>query len=289
MFASVRLQLDRCAVGTAPWHVLLVENGPAMAFDGTTPMTKLATQLGLATSSGLMESLPGAVQVRTGGKIESEVNTSRESMATEFDAMNRSVHAPALAAATTPDGPSVLERIAAGDASAVDECLDQFGGLVWSLARRYCSSSADAEDVTQEIFVQLWQQADRYDSAVASEATFIATIARRRLIDHRRRVSRQPVVTTDEEPGFAANEETPAVRIELSDEAAKANRCMDHLSEAQRDVLVMSVSDGQSHQVISDRLSMPLGTVKSHARRALLQLRRCMGLDASPIATGGAS
>ncbi|MEM9364350.1 MAG: RNA polymerase sigma factor [Planctomycetota bacterium] len=252
-------------------------------------MSNTATQQSPTIGRGLMESLTGSVIGRTEVEIVAESDSSPASLASEFDVMSRSGQQPSEAATIASVGQSVLERIAAGEASAVDQCLDQFGNLVWSLARRYCVSPTDAEDVTQEIFLQLWQQAERYDSSVASEATFVATIARRRLIDHQRRVSRQRTVSAVEEPALEANEQTPDLRIELSDEAAKATRCMENLSAAQRDVLILSVSDGESHQVISDRLSMPLGTVKSHARRALLQLRRCMGLDASAVAAGGAS
>ena len=76
----------------------------------------------------------------------------------------------------------ILNRIAAGDPDAVQECLDQFGGLVWSLARRLTSSESDAEDAVQEIFVEIWRKAERYDPSIASESTFIAMLARRRLI-----------------------------------------------------------------------------------------------------------
>ena len=70
---------------------------------------------------------------------------------------------------------SIFERIASGDQSAVAECMDRFGGLVWSLAKRWSNSVADAEDATQEIFMALWKSADRYDPAAGSEAVFVST------------------------------------------------------------------------------------------------------------------
>ncbi|MEM6688224.1 MAG: RNA polymerase sigma factor [Planctomycetota bacterium] len=182
----------------------------------------------------------------------------------------------------------VLVKIANGDSSAVEECVDLYGGLVWSLARRYCRTTADAEDVTQEVFVQLWEQASRFDPGVASEATFVATIARRRLIDHQRRVGRRREEASDDHFD-SIDVWTPLNEVELQDDAAKAARCMDGLAKSQREVLVLSISDGCSHKTISQKLAIPLGTVKSHARRALLQLKRCMSQSVVPSVSGSGS
>ena len=88
-------------------------------------------------------------------------------------------------AATLPQ--TVLERVGAGEAEAVRECIDRFSGLIWSLARRAGLNGAEAEDSVQEIFVEIWKSAGRYRPEIASETAFVATIARRRLIDARRR------------------------------------------------------------------------------------------------------
>ena len=82
---------------------------------------------------------------------------------------------------------TILQRIAAGDAAAVDDCLRQYGGLVWSLARRFSHDHAESEDAVQEVFLDVWKSAARFDEAMGSEATFITMIARRRLIDRRRK------------------------------------------------------------------------------------------------------
>src|SRR5690606_24550621 len=90
---------------------------------------------------------------------------------------------------------SVMPRVAAGDPAAMEDCLTRYGGLVWSLARRFSPTNADAEDAVQEVFIEVWRHADRYDESIASEPTFIAMIARRRLIDRQRRRDRQPKTT----------------------------------------------------------------------------------------------
>ncbi len=90
--------------------------------------------------------------------------------------------------------PSVLQRIAAGDSTAVRECIDRFGALVWSLARRLSRTAADAEDATQEIFLDIWRSAARFDASQGSEKVFVAMIARRRLIDRLRKTTAEPVM-----------------------------------------------------------------------------------------------
>jgi RNA polymerase sigma-70 factor (ECF subfamily) len=177
---------------------------------------------------------------------------------------------------TDPLTDSVLNRIAAGEKSAVDECLAKYGGLVWSLARRWFKNSADAEDLTQEIFVDVWQSAKRFDPGVASEVIFITMIARRRMIDRLRRSNAQLDAVSVESAAIEVVEVPSQDRVELAEEAAKASRCLERLSKEQQKILKMSVHQGASHSHISQALGMPLGTVKSFARRGLIQLRDCM-------------
>lgn len=172
---------------------------------------------------------------------------------------------------------------AAGDADAAAARLERFGGLVRSLARRFCRNPADAEDAAQDVFIELWRCAGRYDPAVASEATFVAMIARRRLIDRHRRRQRQPDLQPLPElaPLAAAGVHT---RIEQQPDVTRAARALGRLRPEQQQVLRLSVYGGLSHSEISEQTGLPLGTVKTHARRGLIQLRAALGL-----APGGAA
>jgi RNA polymerase sigma factor (sigma-70 family) len=76
--------------------------------------------------------------------------------------------------------PYLLQRVAAGDKSAVRDCIDRFGGLVWALARRMSPGAAEAEDAVQEIFMDLWRSSARFDPTIASEPAFVTMVARRR-------------------------------------------------------------------------------------------------------------
>jgi RNA polymerase sigma factor (sigma-70 family) len=173
---------------------------------------------------------------------------------------------------------SILQRIASGDKVAVDDCLNRYGGLIWSLAKRWLGSVPDAEDATQEIFVELWQQASKFDPAIAGEATFVAMVARRRLIDRMRKESRRPAMEVIVAEPMADSSTQGAEAAEWADDVAKVKRCLSRLTTTQQEILGLVVHQGATHRVISERLSIPLGTVKSYARRGLIQLRDCMKL-----------
>jgi RNA polymerase sigma-70 factor, ECF subfamily len=170
--------------------------------------------------------------------------------------------------------PALLQRVAAGDGVAVREVLATYGGLVWSIARRF--EAGEAEDAVQEIFLDLWKSAARFDPAIASEPAFIAMIARRRLIDRRRSRRRRPTTENIHEVPSIPDEGTGP---DVCAEANQAARALQQLRPEQRQVLVLS-SQGLSHGEISAQLAMPLGTVKAHARRGLLSIRAALlGVD----------
>ncbi len=179
----------------------------------------------------------------------------------------------------------LLPKIAAGDPEAVEAFLRRHSNMVWGLARRFCRSAEDAEDATQEILVEVWKSAERYDSRAGSEVTFLMTIARRRLIDRARRQGRRPAAELLEDAGTIA---APAQkdRAEMHDEVQRAQDALAQLRPEQREVLGLALGHGRTHQEIAASIGMPLGTVKSHARRGLIRLREMLGVDAE---RGGAS
>ena len=183
---------------------------------------------------------------------------------------------------------TILQRIAAGDVAAVGDCLDRYGNLVWSLANRFTQNAADAEDVVQEIFVEIWKCAERFDPERAAEPTFVTMLARRRLIDRLRRHGGSLETTNLGDRSETIPDGDPLDQVELADDVAKVTDCFERLDPAQRSVLEYSVHRGLSHVRIAERLSLPLGTVKSHARRGLVALRDCFQRNAllSPSEVG---
>ena len=187
---------------------------------------------------------------------------------------------------------SILEKVARQEPGAIDEMMKRFGGLVWSLARRTCPNATEAEDAVQEIFVEIWRTSGRFDSRIASEATFVAMIARRRLIDRTRRRTRrpQPVQIPD-----ATSDPTPQDdHSEMVEQAGVASKAFEQLRPEQQQVLQLAIHHGRSHEQIAATTGMPLGTVKTHARRGLIRLRQLLeatGFEMpQPVAsTGGKS
>jgi RNA polymerase sigma-70 factor (ECF subfamily) len=179
--------------------------------------------------------------------------------------------------ASEESAPDLLPLIAAGDGEAVHACLRRYGPLVWSLAKRLGADVAAVEDLVQDIFIEIWRKADRYDASRASETTFIATIARRRVIDRRRRDARgaeqdlenvPEAVLASADPGFA--------RVEHGDEARRARAALEMLQPDQRRVILLAVVEGLTHRSIARATGIPLGTVKSHIRRGLERAARLL-------------
>jgi len=165
----------------------------------------------------------------------------------------------------------LLPRIAAGDERAVRDCVTRYGPLVWSLARRWSPEGSDSEDAVQEIFIDLWRTAARYDVSRTSEAGWVAMIARRRLIDRARRRERLPVLETMPDDFDVASESERDLDREWRAEQARA--ILRELPASQRHMLELSLVHGKTHDEIARETETPLGTVKSHIRRGLQRAR----------------
>ncbi|HVK12641.1 MAG TPA: sigma-70 family RNA polymerase sigma factor [Gemmataceae bacterium] len=172
----------------------------------------------------------------------------------------------------------ILPRVARGEPAAVDECLDRYGGLVWSLACRLTPSPADAEDAAQDIFIDLWRNAWRFRAEAGTEVAFVSTLARRRLADRQRRSLRARPAESLGERDAAVTAPALDGALELAEDAERARNCLKKLKDRDREVIELSVYAGLSQSRIAERLNAPLGTVKTLVRRALIQLRDCMGL-----------
>lgn len=184
----------------------------------------------------------------------------------------------------------LLPRVATGDPAAVRECLDRFGPLVWSLARQHSRSRSDAEDAVQDIFVDLLGSAKRFDGARGTESGFVAMIARRRLIDLARRRTVRAIESTTEgqrgsDPGATAIDPRAVARALAAEELLDAKavvRAIEALPDAERDVLLLSTLGGRSYSEIAEEKGLPLGTVKTYARRGLLRARAALGASNDP-------
>jgi len=178
-------------------------------------------------------------------------------------------------------GPPLLPRIASGEVAAVDRFVERYGGLIWSIAKKMTRSAHDAEDLVQEIFLDLWKNASAFQPDRGSEVAFISVVARRRVVDRIRKRTSTIQVVSWEEHSVYEGVESGIDSLELADEVSKVRNCMEHLSTNTQEVLVLILQQGMSHQEVSARMSMPLGSVKSYARRGLIFLRDCVSRSRS--------
>jgi RNA polymerase sigma factor (sigma-70 family) len=198
---------------------------------------------------------------------------------------------PPLARLPLSSDRPILMRVAAGEVGAANECIRHFRGLVWSLARKLCPSPTEAEDAVQEIFIDIWRSAGRFDPSIASETTFVALIARRRLIDRSRRRKRRPEQLVSPEALGAVTDDhvtdDDQARSDARDAASLAQAALSQLRPEQRRVLHLSIRQGQSHEQIATTTGLPLGTVKTHARRGLIKLRELLAAQGFDLDAAG--
>ncbi|MEM1213167.1 MAG: sigma-70 family RNA polymerase sigma factor [Planctomycetota bacterium] len=178
---------------------------------------------------------------------------------------------------------SPIQLVADGDPNGVSRCLEAYGGLVWTLASRWLGRSVEAEDLVQDVFIELWRVAERYDPAKSSEATFVTLITRRRLIDRTRRMTRRPAPEPLADWDKPAESRSPEETAVLSEEAEAAAKALEQLPDDHRQVLRLVVMEGRTHREVAEALELPVGTVKTWVRRGLIRVREF--LQTPPSAT----
>jgi RNA polymerase sigma-70 factor, ECF subfamily len=269
---STRTDAPNNPAVTSPWRVLA--GTPPAARPPCEPEHQYASQGWRCGMMALVANGPDSGRAFTRLPHRRPAISTRRILASEF----RVTESPASTSRT------ILERVASGDQSAVAECLDQYGDLVWSLARRFMRNPSDAEDAVQDIFIDLWNSAHRYDRNIASELAFISTIARRRLIDRIRQIERRPAMDSlddDEDESRTPIQPAVAATDEQETEVAIVERVLGKMEPEHQRILAMSLYEGYSHSEIAERLTLPLGTVKTRVRRGLIHIREQLRIVAA--------
>lgn len=176
----------------------------------------------------------------------------------------------------------LIERAAAQDREAFSQLYDRFSSLVFSLAMRMLRAQSDAEDLLQEVFMQVWRQAASYSQERGSPEAWIVNIARSRAIDRLRSIRRRDksFVLTDDPAGAESPDNVESTVGEIEAKLAM-NSALASLPEAQRRVLELAYFDGLSQTEIAERLKEPLGTVKTRMRAGIQRLRGIIGTQAA--------
>jgi len=184
----------------------------------------------------------------------------------------------------TQDG-TVLAGVALGEEAAMEKCIEVYGGLIWSIALRYADDRSQAEDIVQEIFMEVWRSAHCFDAAIAGEKTFVGLLARRRSIDYIRKQRRQPPAVELMAAESLPDESTQA-SMEGKVEHSSLLEMLNELPEATRELFTLHFEEGLTHPEIVERTGLPLGTVKTRLRRGLIEMRdRLRRLDGNQTTT----
>ncbi|MFI7061327.1 sigma-70 family RNA polymerase sigma factor [Kribbella sp. NPDC050124] len=170
-----------------------------------------------------------------------------------------------------PSPADIAKGFAQGREESLAAAYRRWSRLVFTLAIRALGNSDDAEDVTQQVFVSAWRGRQTFDPAAGPLGSWLTGIARHRIADRLEARSRDRRNAAAVGENMAA-QPVAAVDDQLVDRVLLADE-LDRIDEPRRTILRMAFYEDQSYPQIADRLDLPLGTVKSHARRGLLQLR----------------
>ena len=173
---------------------------------------------------------------------------------------------------------TLLTHVAKGDQAAFEALYDQLAGSAYGVIRRVLRNPSQAEEVTQEVLLEVWRTASRFDPARGSASSWVLTIAHRRAID---RVRAEESATAREQRSAqvpAAIDEV-AETVEASMDAERLRRCLAGLTELQRESITLAYYGGYSYAQVAALLDTALGTIKTRIRDGMTRLRACLGVS----------
>ncbi|MEV7397501.1 ECF RNA polymerase sigma factor SigK [Aeromicrobium sp. NPDC092404] len=178
------------------------------------------------------------------------------------------------------DAEQLLTRVGRGDERAFTAVYDLLGASVYGLARRVVRDPARAEEITQEVFIQVWQTAPRFDHTRGSAKGWVLTLAHRRAVDAVRHdqaaTNRENRYDWTSGPDFDVVEETVSTTLEHE----QVRRCLDGLTELQREAVNLAYYNGHTYAEVAEVLATNPATIKTRIRDGLVRLRDCMGVPA---------
>jgi len=172
----------------------------------------------------------------------------------------------------------LLGLVARGDQAAFEEVYDRLAGPAYGLIRRVLRDPAQSEEVAQEVLLEVWRTAARFDPSRGSAATWVMTIAHRRAID---RVRSEAALAEREHKAaqFPAVVDEVADSAEASLDAERVRVCLDGLTDLQRESITLAYYGGYSYPEIAALLGTALSTIKTRIRDGMIRLRGCMGVS----------
>ena len=174
---------------------------------------------------------------------------------------------------------TLLMQVAGGDQAAFGALYDEVSPRVFGLIRRLLVDHAQSEEVTQEVFLEIWQNASRYEPSKGGASTWILTMAHRRAVDRIR--SSQSGRDRDVKIGirdYVSDYDNVADTVETTIEHERVKEAMSQLTELQRQAVTLAYYGGYIHSEVAAMLSVPIGTVKTRLRDGMIRLRDELGV-----------
>lgn len=191
----------------------------------------------------------------------------------------RSVPEPVSTSGQAPVD-ALITLVARGDESAFERLYDELAPLVYGIVRKVVRDRSMSDEVTQEIFVELWRIAPRFDAARGSVRSWAATIAHRRAVDRvRSEESRRRREERDHEQAVTEDQTDPVAKvIDEQFDQARVRRALDELTPTQREAITLAYFGGKTYREVAVLLDIPEGTAKTRIRDGLIRLRDKMGV-----------
>ena len=187
---------------------------------------------------------------------------------------------PSAMADDAPDLNELLTRVGRGDEQAFGAVYDALGASVYGMAKRVIRDPARAEEVSQEVFIQVWQSAPRFDAARGNAKSWVLTLAHRRAVDAVRHdqaaTNRENKYDWSNGPDYDEVSETVTVNLEHE----QVRRCLDSLTGLQREAVDLAYYKGYTYAEVAETLDANPATVKTRMRDGLVRLRDCLGVEA---------
>jgi RNA polymerase sigma-70 factor (ECF subfamily) len=182
---------------------------------------------------------------------------------------------------------ALLRRIVAKEPQALGELYDHYNRLLFGLLLSILKKRTEAEDLLQEVFTQIWEKADQFDAASGSAYTWICTITRNKAIDRLRskvykEQKKQSSSLDDDDVHVTlySSENNPLEDTILNERAKLVKQAMEQLSDKQREVIEVAYFEGKTQSEISEEFDVPLGTIKTRMRDAMIKLRTLLAEEA---------
>jgi RNA polymerase sigma-70 factor, ECF subfamily len=172
----------------------------------------------------------------------------------------------------------LLGRVARGDQAAYEVVYDRLAGPVFGLIRRVMRDPAQSEEVAQEVLLEIWRSAEKFDPARGTAMTWVMTIAHRRAVDRVRSVAAQAHRDQESAARLSLTTDEVAEQAEASIERQRVRRCLESLTDIQRQSVLLAYYDGYTYPDVARLLNVAVATIKTRIRDGLLRMRDCMGV-----------